>query len=184
MTVEDYLDLPEENEWLLEKQLQLFLSEHLSLLDIPGLRLIEVEYAVPVGRIDILAKAPNELLFAIEAKRGLATREDVGQVQSYMGALTLDRPNANVRGIIVAAGLTDSARAALVVASARDFYSYKLQFSCRQGYEKPLTKAAPTPQANRALRTEERYCMFCRSHVIANVMGNGTVTCNHCKNDL
>lgn len=183
MTTDDSTDIPEQNERLLEKQLQLFLSENLRLLDIPGLRLVGIEYAVPVGRIDILAEGPNQMLFAIETKRELATREDIGQLQSYMGALRLERPNANVRGIIVAAGLTDGARAALVVADTIEFYSYKVQFSLRQGYEKLRTLQAAEDR-NAAVRTEKRYCMFCRDQVVANVMGNGSVICNRCKNVL
>jgi RecB family endonuclease NucS len=186
MTVTDYPNSPQQTEPnLLEKQIQCFLSENLRLLDIPGLKLVEVEHAVSVGRIDILAKSSDQLLVAIETKRDLATREDVGQLQSYMGALQIEYPNANVKGILVAAGLTDGAQAALVVTTGIDFYVYQVQFTFRQ---KPLPKPLPPvlkPQApTSVLRTERRYCMFCRDHVVANTMGNGSVICTRCRNAL
>ena len=180
---------PDSQGGLLEKHIQLFLSENLHLLGIQGLELVQLEHPVSVGRIDILAKSADECMVIIETKRGQATREDIGKIQSYMGAVQSEYPDAEVQGILVAAGLTSGAEAALVVVPRVDFFTFQLQFTFqrqkRRAAPVPIPTPAPPPLPHDAvIRTESRYCVYCRTNVVANVMGNGTGTCTRCRNVL
>ena len=70
-----------------ERLVQVFLSQNLPLLGLGKLQLVELEHQLPdVGRVDILAKGEGKL-YPIEVKRGIATRDAVGQLQSYVGKL-------------------------------------------------------------------------------------------------
>lgn len=99
----------------LERAIQDYLSLNLHVLGLGSLRLIATEYSVGFGRIDILAKGRNGTYYAIELKRGVAGREAVAQVQSYMGALRKSFPQSPIFGVIVAKGLDAAAEAALSV---------------------------------------------------------------------
>ena len=181
--VENLPSPPDAQGGLLEKHIQLFLSENLHLLGMEGLELVQLEHPVLVGRIDILAKGQNDRMVVIETKRGQATREDIGQIQSYMGAVQIEYPRAEVLGILVAAGLTSGAEAALVVVPRVDFFTFQLQFT----FQRIIRSAPPTPPDDAVVRTAtryNRYCMYCRKNVVANELGNGTVTCTSCRNTL
>ena len=117
---------------LYEREVQTYLSENLALLGDPGLELIQTEYPIKFGkesgRIDVLAKDSNGDLLVIEVKRGVAGRSAVGQVQSYMGFLTTEFPNKKIRGLLVAMGLDESARAALLVTNNIGYFEFKTRF--------------------------------------------------------
>jgi ribosomal protein S27AE len=98
---------------LLERQIQRHLSSNLHKLGVGRLTFVAEEFPVAFGRIDILAKNDDGALIVIECKRGIATRDAVGQVQSYMGALMAQNPKQKVFGVIVAQGLDDGAKAAI-----------------------------------------------------------------------
>ena len=75
------------NENFLESQVQRHIATNLNKLDLGPLTLIGTEYQLEkVGRIDVLARRPNGQKVVIEIKRGIATRDAFGQLQSYMGA--------------------------------------------------------------------------------------------------
>lgn len=117
---------------LYEKEVQNYLSENLHLLGGLKLELIQTEYPIKFGkdsgRIDILAKEPNDDLLVIEVKRGIAGRSAVGQVQSYMGSLMTEFPSRKVRGLLVAMGLDEAARAALLVTQDVTYFEFKTRF--------------------------------------------------------
>jgi RecB family endonuclease NucS len=117
---------------LYEKEVQTYLSENLHLLGDSQLVLIQTEYPIKFGkdsgRIDVLAKDANEDLVVIEVKRGVAGRSAVGQVQSYMGSLVTEFPNKKIRGLLVAMGLDEAARAALLVTHNIGYFEFKTRF--------------------------------------------------------
>ncbi len=121
----------EEDRPVLERDIQQYLESNLQLLGEP-LSLVGKEYPVPFGRIDLLARDSRNSAVAIELKLGAATRDAVGQLQSYMGALQLEDPDVFVRGILVAASLDPSAEAALKVARDIKFVSYSIAFTFRE----------------------------------------------------
>jgi RecB family endonuclease NucS len=137
----------------LEKDIQNFLEANPSVLG-NSLEIIGKEYPVPFGRIDLLAKDKDENLIVIELKLGVATRDAIGQLQSYMGAVQSANPENFVRGILVAAALDQGADAALSVARDISFTSYTVSFNflhCKASestYESWLTKYASTDVIN------------------------------------
>nr|WP_295077619.1 endonuclease NucS domain-containing protein [uncultured Roseateles sp.] len=180
-----------QSQFLLERQIQAYLAENLHLLGVNGLVLVATEFQTTVGRIDILAKTKSSDLFAIELKRDVASREDVGQLQSYMGALSMANVGASVFGILVAAGLTDGARAALHVAQGVSFFKYKTTFLFdsvvrdHKDYPGFFVPAPPrTSNPNEIVGSERRYCMYCKDYRRANVLGNAVLECSSCKNVL
>ena len=104
------------------------------------------------GRIDILAKNDDGAFIVIECKRGIATRDAVGQVQSYMGALMAQYPQQKVYGIIVAQGLDDGAKAAI---AAHQLITYcqcnvtvSFEFTADWGKSEALFDLLPKIQQN------------------------------------
>lgn len=113
---------------LMEKHLQDFLVSNISAsLDIP-LKLVATERVVKdVGRIDILAEGPLGTIWAIELKIGCASRDAVGQLASYLGALHAEGIEA--KGILVASTFDAAALAAIRVIPSIYCYSYTVGFS-------------------------------------------------------
>jgi hypothetical protein len=121
---------------LYEKEVQTFLSQNLHLLGKPSLELVQTEYPIKFGkdsgRIDVLAKDSQGDLVVIEVKRGIAGRSAVGQVQSYMGSLMTEYPDKKIRGLLVAMGLDEAARAALLVTYDVTYFEFKTRFEFSQ----------------------------------------------------
>lgn len=142
----------EENRPLLERDIQTFLERNIQLLG-EGLTLVGREHPVPFGRIDLLAKDSRNRLVAIELKLGAANRDAVGQLQSYMGALQVAKPETFVRGVLVAKSMDAGAEAALRVARDIQFFSYALCFDFyreREGedtFDSWLDQRTPKPPA-------------------------------------
>jgi RecB family endonuclease NucS len=131
---------------LYEKEVQEYLAANLDLLGVKGLQLVQTEYPIKFGRdsgrIDILAKEGESSFLVIEVKRGIAGRAAVGQLQSYMGAIHEEYPSKRVRGMLVAMGLDDAARAALIVTQAVEFFEFKTRFEFKfQAIERPQEKS-------------------------------------------
>jgi len=84
-----------------EKDLQEFISRNLNSLE-DGLTLLQKEYPTDVGRLDILAKDKDGILVVIELKVGIAKKEVLGQILSYMASIKQKKSVEKVRGIIVA----------------------------------------------------------------------------------
>jgi len=115
-------------ERLLERHLQNFLVSNIGAsLDIP-LKLMAAERVLKdVGRIDILAEGPLGSIWAIELKIGCASRDAVGQLSSYLGALLAEGIEA--RGILVASDFDASALAAVRAVPSIYCYTYAVGFS-------------------------------------------------------
>ncbi|MFM0053270.1 endonuclease NucS domain-containing protein [Caballeronia grimmiae] len=112
----------------LERDVQLYLANSLSSSLGEKLTLVQTEFILPIGRIDILAVDELKRFVAIELKYGAAGRDAVGQLQSYMGALMQANPDTFARGILVASSLDAKAEAALLVARDIEFVSFQLAF--------------------------------------------------------
>jgi hypothetical protein len=115
-------------ERLLESHMRDFLVSNLQdALGLP-LRLIATERIVEgLGRIDVYAGGPKGSLWAIELKVGTASRDAVGQLSSYLGALAAEGVEA--RGILVASAFDKSAHAAARAVPNVYLFTYALQFA-------------------------------------------------------
>lgn len=87
----------------LEKDLHRYLSNKIEEIE-KGLVIVDggVEYGTDAGFIDILAKDSNNNYVVIEIKAGKAKDAALGQILGYIGAIMEEKPDKNVRGIIVA----------------------------------------------------------------------------------
>jgi len=113
---------------LYEREVQHFLAKNLFLLGEPRLELVRLEYPVSFGRIDLVARDSHGRIVAIEVKRDAATRHAVGQLQSYMGALTEEFPHDAVRGILVAAGIDEGGKAAMLMTQNIELFEFRTVF--------------------------------------------------------
>jgi hypothetical protein len=95
----------------LERDLQLALRRSIEQLE-PGLIVIDGdrEQTVESGRIDITARDRDGATVVIELKAGIADRDAIGQIMSYIGDLT--DGTTTPRGIIVAREFSTRAIAA------------------------------------------------------------------------
>jgi hypothetical protein len=113
---------------LLEKHIQESLSNNLHKLGFGPMTLLGLEYPVSFGRIDILGETKEGALVVIEVKRGVANRNAIGQVQSYMGAILDEFPGRPITGVIVATGMDEAGLAALKTNKNVSFCKYLLSF--------------------------------------------------------
>jgi RecB family endonuclease NucS len=77
-----------------------------------GLRLVEKEYQTKIGRIDVLARDENEIPVVIELKAGVARKEVLGQILSYIASLKKELNENRARGIIIAKDFEDGLKLA------------------------------------------------------------------------
>jgi len=124
---------------LFERDVRDYVAKNLSASLGEILALVGVERPVSFGRIDILAQDAHQNFVVIEVKRGSASREAIGQIQSYMGALTDDYPDTFIRGILIAASLDAGAEAALKMSRNIQFMAYTLSFSFTCGLQSTST---------------------------------------------
>ena len=162
---------------LYEKEVQNYLSENLHLLGGSKLELIQTEYPIKFGkdsgRIDLLAKDSQGALVVIEVKRGVAGRSAVGQVQSYMGSLMSEFPTQKIRGLLVAMGLDEAARAALLVTQDVAYYEFKTRFDFSQ-----VDVVTPQMRNFQALRRAEVRQDYWEG--LGGTVTDKTITCQHC----
>lgn len=123
----------------MERDIQEFLCANLTEIFNQSLDLIASEYPVPFGRGDILAKDAEGNYVVIEVKLGTLSRDAIGQLQSYMGAIESEFPNSFVRGILIASGLDAGADAALRFTRNIVVYSYEINFSFTKHCQSPST---------------------------------------------
>jgi hypothetical protein len=94
-----------------------------------GLKLIDggKERTVPSGRIDITAEDKNGKMVVIELKSGVADRNAIGQIASYLGDVANEGPG--VRGILIAHEFSSRALAAARMISCLELRRYGYRFS-------------------------------------------------------
>lgn len=133
--VEESADTPTgASEFLLERDLQLYLAKNLDRIE-PGLKLYDgeegkgLEYDAGGRRIDILAidKAGNFVVLELKVSKGYD--RVVGQLLRYVNwvRMNLAAPGQRVRGIIVCRSISDDLQ--LACASIKDMELYEYQLS-------------------------------------------------------
>jgi len=85
------------------------------------------ERIVPSGKIDITAQDKNGKTVIIELKSGVADRDAVGQIASYLGDVANEAPG--IRGILIAHGFSQRAIAAARMISSLELHRYGYRFS-------------------------------------------------------
>jgi hypothetical protein len=114
----------------LERDLQTALRRNIADLE-QGLSIIDrgAERAVPSGRVDITALDRSGAVVVIELKAGIAGRNAVGQILSYMGDVATMETERPVRGILVAAGFDSKALASARVVPTLALKTYSVRFT-------------------------------------------------------
>lgn len=128
--------LPEDLDRVYEREIQQYVAANLGVLG-EGLTLIGTEHPVPFGRIDVLAVDAAFNHTVVEIKRGIATRDVVGQIQSYIGAVRHTFPDSKVTGIVVAQGIDEATKAALSISPHLRFFKYERMVSFAFAEVKP-----------------------------------------------
>jgi RecB family endonuclease NucS len=95
-----------------EKSLQTFLVQNPAQLGILQAKIIASEYPTDVGRIDLLVSSGQKTLWVVELKAGVAGRDAIGQIISYIGAVRQMHPGKTVLGLLVATDFDKSCLAA------------------------------------------------------------------------
>ena len=122
------------SESLLEKDLQKYIVKNLnSFFNNSSIELIGTEFATQAGRIDILARNDNNNITVIELKIGTASRDAVGQLLSYIGAIKKmeDFEDDYVRGILIAENIDDKAQFAISELEDIHAYEYRTHFKLK-----------------------------------------------------
>lgn len=125
----------------MEKQLEEFIIENwnesefgktLDLIYEDGV-LKSQQYKTDIGIIDILAKDKESGDFVvIELKRNQTSDDTVGQILRYMGWVTENLKDKNVRGIIVAGKYDEKLYYAQNMISTVDVFLYEVQFKLKE----------------------------------------------------
>ena len=94
-----------------------------------GLKIIDggKERTVPSGKIDITAEDENGKTVVIELKSGVADRDAIGQIASYLGDVANGGPG--IRGILIAHEFSPRALAAARMISCLELHRYGYRFS-------------------------------------------------------
>jgi hypothetical protein len=113
----------------LERDIQAALRADIGQLE-PGLQIIDggAERIVDSGSIPITARDAAGAIVVIDLKSGTVGRRGVAQVLSYMGDVAADEPDAEVRGILVAAEFEKRGRAAARMAPSLSLRAYAVKF--------------------------------------------------------
>lgn len=126
---------PGSSEFLLEKDLQRYLAENLSIIE-PGLRLYidedgvrGIEYDADGRRIDILACDRDNGLCVIELKVSKGYDRVIGQTLRYVNWVKREiaAPGQRVRGLIICRKMTDDIRLAVAGVPGIELYEYELK---------------------------------------------------------
>lgn len=126
---------PGSSEFLLERDLQRYLAENLSIIE-QGMRLYVdedevrgIEYDADGRRIDILAVDRNNNLCVIELKVSKGYDRVIGQTLRYVNWVRREiaGPGQKVRGLIICRKMTDDIRLAAAGNSDIELFEYELK---------------------------------------------------------
>jgi hypothetical protein len=141
LEVKDETSVVSSGLFYMEKQLEEFIIENwnesefgksLELLYEDGLMKSQ-QYRTDIGIIDILAKdKATGSYVVIELKRNQSSDDTVGQVLRYMGWVTENLKEKNVRGIIVAGTYDEKLYYAQNLIQAVDVFLYEVQFKLKE----------------------------------------------------
>ena len=141
LEVKDETSVVSSGLFYMEKQLEEFIIENwnesefgksLDLIYEDGL-LKSQQYRTDIGIIDILAKdKATGSYVVIELKRNQSSDDTVGQVLRYMGWVTENLKEKNVRGIIVAGTYDEKLYYAQNMIQAVDVFLYEVQFKLKE----------------------------------------------------
>jgi hypothetical protein len=125
----------------MEKQLEDFIIENwatselgqkFDLLYEEGV-LVSQQFRTSIGPIDILAKDKiSGNYVVVELKRNQTSDDTVGQILRYMGWVSENLNDKNVKGVIIAGKYDEKLHYAQVLTPAIDVYLYEVQFSLRE----------------------------------------------------
>jgi hypothetical protein len=131
------LSLSEEKE-ILEKEIQKIILNNIRKIDWGLEEEVEYyshEYKTPIGRPDIMLKGKkNKVLFVVELKSATASREDVGQLMSYVGWFKENLPIGfeAVKGILLAGEFSPGAKYAINTNSDLEARIFELNVSVKK----------------------------------------------------
>jgi len=100
--------------------------------------LISQQYRTSIGPIDILAKdKENGNYVVIELKRNQTSDDTVGQISRYMGWVSENLGDKNVKGIIIAGKYDEKLHYAQSLIDSIEVQLYEVQFSLKQHKRQP-----------------------------------------------
>src|SRR5690606_37447284 len=99
----------------------------------PGLRLIRREYPTEIGPVDLMCRAADGTLVAIEVKRR-GEIDGVEQLSRYLDLLRADPSHGEVRGMFVAQSIRPQAR---TLAATRQIDCVEVDYDELRGIESP-----------------------------------------------
>jgi len=114
----------------LERDMQAALRKSIGRLE-AGLEIIDdgVERVVDSGRIDITSRDAKGRLVVIELKAGIANASAVAQLLGYMGDVSAEESDMNVRGILVASDFDKRTTAAARIVPNLSLHRYSIDFN-------------------------------------------------------
>lgn len=119
-------------DFIIENWSTLELSKNLELIHNDG-ELISQQYRTGIGPIDILAKDKiTGSYVVIELKRNQTSDDTIGQVSRYMGWVSENLGDPNVRGIIISGKYDEKLHYAQKLINAVDVYLYEVNFSLKE----------------------------------------------------
>ena len=130
--IEDLGDAPALVKDGVEAHLQELLAAQCGTIE-AGLALIRREYPTDIGPVDLLCKAADGSVVAVEIKRR-GDIDGVEQLARYLERLSLDSRHAGLRGVFVAQSIAPQAR---VMAEARGIGWVEVDYDLLRGAKEP-----------------------------------------------
>jgi hypothetical protein len=130
---------------VLERDLQDYIARNVDAVFGFPMTLIGREVDVGVGRVDILATDAEKTIWVIELKIRACSRDVVGQVLSYLGAVRKRYPSHAVVGAIVGPRFDDTALAALSATTDMTFFKYEVRYAISELSHSPRSTRSSTP---------------------------------------
>ncbi|WGS46813.1 endonuclease NucS [Burkholderia sp. JSH-S8] len=117
-----------------ERDVEAHLIQNLEAVE-PGLRYVDRQVSIDVGRVDILAEDASGCRDIIELKVGEAKDAAVGQIARYLGWYS-KQDGKSPRGILIASEFSEPIRYAAEAVQNLELVAYKVQFAfSRTGIE-------------------------------------------------